>query len=77
MSTMDQIDTKLDRITEALGDINVTLARQEDMGRRVGLLETQMEPVVKHVTMAQGVAKFLGLLATIGGLLAGIWQASK
>ncbi len=78
MSTMETIDGKLDKVVEVLGDVRVTLAKQDqtmaDYVRRIDDLEVRMVPVEDHVSMAQGVAKFLGLLATLAGLVTAFWK---
>ena len=66
-------DEKLDKVLEHIGTIDVVLARQEanlsDQLRRTALLEAQIAPLMRHVAMAQGVAKFVGMLGTVTAIL--------
>lgn len=77
MSDFTRLFDKLDSLDERLNNIDITLAKQEtslaEHIRRTNLLEEKLEPVEKHVTMLNGVAKFIGLSA----LLAGIYSVFK
>jgi archaellum component FlaC len=70
-----------DRVNEIRNDvieIKVTMATntaslQEHM-RRTALLENQVEPLRAHVTMVNGVLKFIGFLAVLAGIAEGVVQ---
>lgn len=70
---MQRIADKLDKIDDRLNSIDKTLAAQhvsiEEHIRRTNLLENDLKPVKRHVTMVEGVLKFLGALAMVAGLI--------
>lgn len=69
----DRIERKIDKIAEHIGNIDVTLAKQEvtltEHIRRTSLLEKKMEPVEKHVNMVHGVLKAIAALGTVVGIV--------
>jgi len=74
--TVDKLDTKLDKISERLNSVDVTLAQQHESLkihiRRTELLEEKLEPVEKHVAMMSGALKLVGILGLIAGIFEGI-----
>lgn len=68
------MDDKLDKVLEHIGEINVTLAKQEvslsEHIRRTELLESKIVPLEKHHSMLLGVLAFLSFVATIAGIYA-------
>lgn len=70
---IQRIEAKLDKVTDRLSNIDSTLAAQHvsiaEHIRRTNLLENDLKPVKRHVTMVEGVLKFLGALAMIAGLI--------
>ena len=76
-AVLAKLDKKIDKLDSRLDHVDITLIKQEaqlaEHIRRTNILEQKLEPVEKHVTMVNGVLKFIGLLAVI----AGIWQAVK
>lgn len=69
---LDRIEDKIDKITEHISSIDSTLASQhvslKEHIRRTEILETEIKPIQKHVSMMQGAFKFimyLSLIATI------------
>ncbi len=66
-----KIDGKLDKIQESISRIDVTLAKQsvilDEHVKRSTMLEAKMEPIEKHVTIANAALKILGVLAGLGG----------
>jgi hypothetical protein len=72
----DRIDAKLDKISDHIANIDVTLAKQEvslhEHIRRTTLLEQKIEPVEKHVLMINGALKFAGIVAVFIGIIEGI-----
>lgn len=71
----NRIEQKIDAIVDTLGKQAVTLERLtvtvEDHVRRTNLLEADVRPIKKHVTMVEGVIRFI----TIMGIVAGIIEA--
>lgn len=71
----ERMESKLDRIVDKIGSIDITLHGQHvsltDHIRRTELLEEQLRPVEKHVAMVQGALKLIGLIALVGGILGG------
>lgn len=75
----DKIDMKLDKISDHLSEIDISLVEQnailKEHQRRsmanekmVELLAAELKPIKKRITMAEGVIKFLGILMLLGGL---------
>lgn len=75
---MDQkrLEDKLDKISDKIGNIDVTLARQEvslsEHIRRTNLLEEKLKPIEKHVAVINGGLKFVGIFGVFVGILEGI-----
>lgn len=71
---LDRLEKKMDDQNEHLSSIDLTLERQnitlEEHVRRTNLLESKVAPVVKWMYMTQGAAALIGLLATIGAIIA-------
>jgi len=71
----DRVEGKLDKIAIHIGNIDVTLARQEitlaEHVRRTDALEKKLEPIEKHVTIFQGIMKFIAAIGTIIGVVHG------
>jgi hypothetical protein len=81
---LDKIETKIDKLDNRLDNVDVTLGKQsvilEDHTRRslaneqqVELLkkklETDLQPIKNHVAMIHGVFKFIGVIASIAGVI--------
>lgn len=70
---IQRIEDKLDRLQDKLSSIDSTLAAQHvsiaEHIRRTNILENDLKPVKRHVTMVEGVLKFLGALAMVAGLI--------
>ncbi len=71
------MDAKLEKILEQIGQINITLAKQEaqlaEHIRRTQLLEDQVVPLQKQSNMVLGILAFVSLLS----VLATIYSALK
>lgn len=69
---MDGLDGKIDKMDTRLDSVDITLAKQsvilDEHVKRSNMLEAQMEPVKKHVTMVNGVLKFLGIVSILLGI---------
>lgn len=67
---------KLGRIETRLNSIDTTLASQHEILkehiRRTELLEADVKPIQRHVSMVEGAIKFIGLLALLAGIIEGI-----
>jgi len=72
----DRIENKLDKITDHMANIDVTLAKQsvllDEHIKRSNLLEAKLAPVEKHVAIINTILKILGGLAATGGGAHGI-----
>jgi hypothetical protein len=70
------IDQKLDTILEKIGNIDVTLGKQEvtlaEHIRRTALIEADMKPVKAHVAAVQVVFKLVGVVAMLGAIAEGV-----
>lgn len=68
--------SKIDNILDRLNSIDTTLAAQheslKDHMRRTELLENEVKPLQKHVSMVEGALKFLGVLSVLGLILESI-----
>lgn len=73
---LDRIETKIDKATDRLGRIDSTLAAQHEQIvihiKRTDLLERELKPISKHVQQMHGAAKFIGLVAVVAGIVAGL-----
>lgn len=73
---LNRIEDKIDKISDSIGSINITLAKQhqslDEHMRRTELLEKIVEPIEKHVTMINGFIKLVILLATVAAGSQGI-----
>lgn len=83
MKKLDKLDNKLDQIEERLSSIDVTLVGQAaDLKyhikrttlaeERMEHIETQLEPIKKHVAVINGVFKFIGFTVSVLGAVAGV-----
>lgn len=74
----DRMETKLDRISERINSIDVTLASQHESLRehirRTSILEEEIKPLKNHVLMAAGAAKIIGLMVGAVGLCAAVFE---
>ena len=72
MEQLDKIEQKIDKISDKVEIINVTLAGQHETLkehiRRTEILEDQIRPIQKHVTIVSTGLRLIGLLIA-GGLL--------
>lgn len=68
-----RIEDKIDRIETSINQIDKTLARNTDSLefhiKRTNLLEKKVEHVDHHVTMVNGVLKFILGLSALAGLI--------
>lgn len=75
MENNNRIEEKLDKVVDSISDINVTLAKQsvilDEHVKRTNLLEAKVEPIQRHVTMVNGVVKFIGLIGIFIGIIEG------
>ncbi len=69
---LERIETKIDDQNEHLASIDVTLALQHESLRHHIRRTDDLQKLVlrsdRHVTMAEGVLKFTGLLAALGAI---------
>ena len=65
-------DDKLDKIFDEVIELKMISIKQEENlrehMRRTELLEKEIRPIAKHVTMVKGAAALIALLATIAGI---------
>ena len=70
--TINRIESKLDRVSDDISKINVTLAKQavslDEHIRRTNILEAKVGPMESKWDMVIGLGKGLALLAIIGGI---------
>lgn len=76
---LERLETKLDKIGDDIGNINVTLAKQhvtlEEHIRRTELLEQKILPLERHVSATHGVLKFLGVVGVLAAIVEGLFTA--
>lgn len=74
----NRMESKLDHIVDKIGSIDVTLAAQhvslKEHIRRTEILEAQVAPIQKSVTMAHGVLKLIGLISLVATICEGALQ---
>lgn len=72
---------KLDKIIDRLGEIDVTLAAQhvtlEDHIRRTEILEKEIVPLTKSMSMLQGAIKVIALAGVLATMLEAIHSMFK
>lgn len=70
------VDQKLDKIVDTLGQQAVTLERLtvtvEDHVRRTNILEADIVPIKKHVWMVNGALKFIGVIGILVAIAEGL-----
>lgn len=78
---LDKIDEKLDKIHVRLGNIDSTLGAQHvsivEHIRRTRLLEDQIRPIQKHVSMVEGAVKLIGLVSMVAVIVEAIHLVFK
>lgn len=71
-----RIENKIDKISDKIGSIDVTLAAQHESLkehiRRTNLLEKDMTPIKTHVDMVHGVLKFFGFVSVMAVITEGL-----
>jgi membrane carboxypeptidase/penicillin-binding protein PbpC len=71
----DAIDEKLEKITEKLSSIDVTLAVNTqslvEHVKRTNLLEAELKPVSKHVVMMETTFKVIGIVGSAAAFILG------
>lgn len=88
MDMLKKIVETNEKIVEDITEIKVTLARIDvtleknteslvEHVKRTNLIEQQLRPVEKHVAMVHGALKFIGIVATLVGIAAGIVSLLK
>ena len=78
MEDQKRLEDKIDKITDKIANIDVTLGKQsvilEEHVKRTNLLEEKLEPIEKHVHMIQGALKLFGLIAMFVAILEGLMK---
>jgi tetrahydromethanopterin S-methyltransferase subunit G len=74
---LDRLDDRIDRVdvilTKQAGDIEHHIRRTDALEERVEQVADELRPVEDHVAMLRGVGKFLGIVATVTGILGGMY----
>lgn len=77
---LDRLDSKIDKLDESLNKINITMIRNTDSLeyhiKRTDILQAEVKkidegikPLEKHLHYVHGIAKGLGLLALLAGII--------
>ncbi len=78
---LKRFEFKLDKIDQRINNVDVTLAAQHEVlkehVRRTNLLEEQIKPIEKHVSMVNGAIKFIGLLGVIAAIIEAVVMITK
>lgn len=65
---IERIELKIDAISDKMAETNVILGKQHESLRlhmkRSDMLEEALKPIQRHVSMAEGALKFIGMLAS-------------
>lgn len=81
MDDSNRLENKIDNIVEKIGNIDVTLGKQSVIldihVKRTNLLEAKIIPLEKHVTVVNGVLKFVGLIAVFIAIIEGLLKILK
>jgi uncharacterized coiled-coil protein SlyX len=76
-----RIEDKIDKINDKLAETNIIMVKQqvilEEHTRRSTMLEKKIVPIEKHVSMMNGVFKFLGILGTLAAIAEFLWMIYK
>ena len=66
---LNRIEDKIDKIVDRISSIDSTLAGQavelKEHIRRTEILEDEVKPIKDHVSMVNGVLKFIGLISAL------------
>ena len=65
---LNRIEDKLDHAIELLGGM-------PDLQRRVAVVEASIAPIQSHVAAVHGALKFLAILVSLVGVMAGLAKA--
>lgn len=82
---MEKIYEKQEKMSEDMGEVKITLAKQEENIRthirrtelaeiNIENLRKEIEPVKSHVKMLQGALKFIGLAGVAATMLSAVVQ---
>ena len=78
---LNRIENKIDTLHDKVSSIDKTLAEQhislKEHIKRTNLLEEEVRPIKKHVTMLQGAIKLVSLSAGIIAIVKIIMELSK
>lgn len=77
---MKNVDEKLDKIVEEIGEIKITLAEQAEQLKHhiyrsdlneenIEILRNEVKPVLKSHERLNGVLKFFGAIAVVAGII--------
>lgn len=80
---LDSIETKIDKLFDKTASIDITLVKQaaslDEHIRRtamaeenIDMLRSDLKPIQKHVDQVHTIFKFIGLIATVVSIAAGI-----
>jgi hypothetical protein len=71
-----RIEDKIDKLHDSLTEVLIILERNtvslQEHVKRTNLLQERVEHVDKHVTMVNGVLKFIGIMATVVSIYAAL-----
>lgn len=81
MADLERIFDKIDKISEDIYEINISLAKNtislEEHIRRTNLLEEEIKPVKAHVNLVESIFKIIGFLSIISGIVVAIYEVWK
>jgi chromosome segregation ATPase len=80
---LDKIESRLEKIEDSLSSIDKTLVKQhgelekhimrtEINEQMMQALHEEFKPVRKHISMLEGALKFVGIVATVVTIVAGL-----
>ena len=85
---LSKIEDKIDQVKEHIASIDITLAGQHEslkahmrrsdlLERHLEMVQAEIKPIERHVTMVNGALKLLGLTSIIVGCIAGVLEIIK
>lgn len=81
MEDLTRVLDKIDKIDDKLAIIDTTLLRNtitlEEHIRRTSILESEIKPLKKHVTLVESFFKIIGFTSTLVGIIAAIYKMSR
>lgn len=78
---LERIEAKLDDVSDHIAAIDVTLGQQHvslrEHIRRTAILESEIQPIKRHVQIIEGFFKIVGAIVLFLGAVATIFEVAR